>query len=109
MKKNTYKTKAMIKKLGAFIRVEPICSERSGEAVRNQYELVFEHGYAFQSYSSIIGICYDGRYYFSDHHDFSVTTSKYCNYWCGRNGKERREGLKNGKYGFLDSHKISKY
>ena len=37
-----YKAKALKSKLGRFIKVRPIISERSGEAVRNQYELQFE-------------------------------------------------------------------
>lgn len=97
----TYKAKTLKNKLGRFIKVRPIISERSGEAVRNQYELVFEKGYAFQSYDTLIGIYVGCKYYFSDSHDCSTTTSKYCGQWCGMNGKERRAALQSGKAGLM--------
>ena len=97
----TYKAKTLKNKLGRFIKVRPIISEKSGEAVRNQYELEFEHGYAFQSYDTLIGIYVGCKYYFSDMHDCSTTTSKYCGQWCGMNGKERRAALQSGKAGLM--------
>lgn len=101
-----YKTSVIKKKLGRFIRVRPIISDRSGEAVRNQYEIIFEHGNAFQSYDSLIGIRMGGKLYLTDCHDYSTTTSKYCTAWCGWNGKERRAGLDSGKFLFLDSSEM---
>ena len=101
-----YKTSSIKRKLGRFVKVAPIISERSGEAVRNQYEIVFEHGYAFQSYNSLIGIRTGGKLYLTEKHDFSTTTSKYCTAWCGYNGKERRAGLKDGTISLLDSSKM---
>jgi hypothetical protein len=98
-----YKSSAIRKKLGRFIKVSPIYSTRSGESVRNQYEIKFEHGTIFQSYDSLIGIRTGGKLYLTDYHDCSTTTSKYCCEWCGYNGKERREGLKSGKFFLLDS------
>jgi hypothetical protein len=98
-----YKSSSIRKKLGRFVRVRPIISPRSGEAVRNQYEIIFEHGNAFQSYDSLIGIRTGGKLYLTNLHDFSTTTSKYCCEWCGYNGKERREGLENGRFFLLDS------
>lgn len=97
----TYKAKTLKNKLGRFIRVCPVISDRSGEAVRNQYVLEFEHGYAFQSYDTLIGIDVGCKYYFSDMHDYSTTTSKYCGYWCGMNCKERRAALQSGKAGLM--------
>ena len=97
----TYKAKTLKNKLGRFIKVRPIISDRSGEAVRNQYDLVFENGHAFQSYDTLIGIYVGHRYYFSNMHDCSTTTSKYCGQWCGMNGKERRAALQNGRSGLM--------
>ena len=101
-----YKAKALKSKLGRFIKVCPIISERSGEPVRNQYELQFEKGYAFQSYDSLIGIFVGHKYYFTDMHDCSTTTSKYCGVWCGMNGKERRAALQSGKAGLIDTARM---
>ena len=103
-----YKVKTLKSKLGRFIKVRPIISERSGEAVRNQYELEFEKGYAFQSYDSLIGIFIrkECKYYFTEKHDCSTTTSKYCGQWCGMNGKERRAALQNGKAGLIDTSRM---
>lgn len=60
-------------------KVHPIISDRSGEAVRNQYAIEIPEGWAFQSYDSLIAIYNSnentltlGRYF-----DYSVTTSKY--------------------------------
>lgn len=99
----TYKAKTLQNKLGRFIKVRPITSNRSGQAVRNQYELVFENGHAFQSYNTIIGIFLrkEYKYYLSESHDCSTTTSKYCTQWCGMNGKERRAALQSGKVGLI--------
>lgn len=98
MKKNKAKFSTIKRKLGKFLYVSPIISERSGEAVRNQYEIVFENGYVFQSYHTFIGAIVDGKLYLSDAHDYSNTTSKYCTIWSGYNGKERRKGLENGEF-----------
>ena len=101
-----YKTSSIKKKLGKFVKVCPIISERSGEAVRNQYEIIFEHGNVFQSYNSLIGIRTGGKLYLTDQHDCSVTTSKWCKEWCGRNTEERRRGLKEERYFLLDSSEM---
>ena len=97
------KTSEIKAKHGNFIKVSPIESPRSGEAVRNQYELVFENGNAFQSYNTLIGIRTGGKLYLTNDHSFSTTTSKWCGEWCGYNAKERREGLKNGKFVLLEN------
>lgn len=104
-----YKTTALLKKLGHFIKAKHINSTRSGEGVRNQIEIEFENGFVFQSYDSIIGIFYKGRYYFSRLHDYKTTTPKYCHVWCGLTTKERQRGLENGTYGLLDATEIKKY
>lgn len=96
------KTSEIKAKLGNFIKVMPIESPRSSEAVRNQYELVFENGNAFKSYNTLIGIRTGGKLYLTSEHTYSTTTSKWCGEWCGYNTKERREGLKNGKFILLE-------
>lgn len=93
-----YKKSSIRKQLGRFVKVCPIISDRSGEAVRNQYEIIFENGSAFQSYDTFIGALIKGKLYLAEEHDCSVTTSKYCTSWCGRNGKERRKGLEEERY-----------
>jgi len=96
MKKNEVKFSTIKKKLGAFLYVEPIYSNRSNEAVRNQYCIAFEHGCVFQSYHTFIGARVDGKLYLSEEHNCSTTTSKYCTIWSGYDPKERRKGLENG-------------
>lgn len=95
---DTIKKSDLLNRLGNFIECRPIYSERSGEAVRNQYEVVFERGRIFQSYQTLIAVRHDGELFLSDSHDYSVTTSKYCGQWTGYNTAERREGLKSGKF-----------
>lgn len=61
------------------ISVEPCTSNRTGEAVKNQYVISAPGVYAFQSYNSLIAV------YDIEHNmltlgcdfDYSVTTSKY--------------------------------
>ena len=95
---NTISKEELMKKLGAFMNVKNSESPSTYNAVANQYELEFENGYAFQSYDTLIAVLIAGQLYLSPYHDFSTTTSKYANVFCNRNGKERREGLKNGDY-----------
>ena len=87
--------------LGGFIRVAPICSPRSGQPVRNQYEVRFENGSLFQSYGTLIGARVNGKLYLSEHHCYSTTTSKYCTEWCGMNPRERRKALSSGEIGYI--------
>lgn len=96
------KTSEIKSRLGNFVKVRPIESPRSGEAVRNQYELVFENGTAFQSHNTFIGARIDGKLYLTANHVYSTTTSKWCREWCGYDSKERKEGLENGKFVFLE-------
>lgn len=80
------------------IKIEPCTSNRTGEAVKNQYIITAPGFYAFQSYDSLIAV-YDieknvltlGR-----HYDYSTTTSKYLNqfieYYCYSIYKELPNG-----------------
>lgn len=99
--KHEFLKSEIINKLGNFIKVCPITSPRSGESVRNQYELKFENGYAFQSYNRLIGIKVGGRLYLTEDHTYSTTTSKWTTEWCGYDSKERKRGLENGNIGLL--------
>ena len=94
----TISKEELMKKLGKFQKVEKMTSNNTYRAVANQYELEFENGYAFQSYDTLIAVLIAGQLYLSPYHDYSTTTSKYANAFCNCNGKERREGLKNGDY-----------
>ena len=99
----TFSTTQLKNQLGSFVMAKPITSNRSGNAVCNQYNLVYENGRIMQSYNSLIGIYIDGKYYFSKKHDYSKTTSTHCSTWCGYGINERRKGLNNGRFGLLDS------
>lgn len=92
-------TKATIlANLGNFKSVNNTPSRNGCGAAPNQFELYFEHGCAFQSYDTLIGIYYRGEYYFTDSHDYSKTTSGYTTRWCGYSAPERRKGLADGKF-----------
>lgn len=88
----------LMKKLGNFKKVENLYSPRTGNPVPNQFELTFENGYVFQSYDSLIAVNIGGQVYLSSLHDYSKTTSKYCNEWVGCNTAQRRELLMEGDY-----------
>lgn len=98
------KTSDIKEKLGKFVKVNPINSpySKSGDAVRNQVEVVFEHGTAFQSYDTFIGAKINGKLYLTENHSCSTTTSKWCGVWCGYDSKERKKGLKDGKIILLE-------
>lgn len=87
----------VLKKLGAILHVSNLPSPRTGNSVPNQFNLACENGRAFQSYDSLIAVRMDGVLYLTDCHDYSNTTSKYATEWTGRNTKERRKGLQDGR------------
>ena len=87
-----------LRQLGAILKVQNLASPRSGRDVPNQFELVCENGIAFQSYDSLIAVRMNGYLYLTSDHDYSNTTSKYATEWTGYTTKERREGLKTGKF-----------
>jgi hypothetical protein len=43
-----------------------------------------------------------GNLYLTADHDYSNTTSKYATEWTGYTTKERREGLENEKFIFIE-------
>lgn len=68
------------------IQVEPCTSNRTGEAVKNQYIISFPGGWAFQSYNSLIATYIDDVLTLGCDFDYSVTTIKYLHqfleYYC---------------------------
>ena len=101
-----FDTQEIISKLGRFIKVEPIKSTRSGESVRNQYNLKYENGYVYQSYDSIIGTEHHNQYYFSERYDHSRTTRKHCHWWSGMDTHQIEEGLASGVLRKLSTYKM---
>ena len=98
----TIKKSVLLRQLGGIRKVQNLESPRSGRDVPNQYDLVCENGIAFQSYNSLIAVRMNGYLYLTGYHDYSSTTSKYCNLWTGYNTAERRNGLKSGKFIFVE-------
>jgi len=97
-KERKIKETALFKKLGKFVKVENSASRNGCGSAPNQFELTFEHGRVFQSYKTLIGVYFNGEYYFSNSHDYSNTTSSHTTRWCGYDCKERRKGLADGKF-----------
>lgn len=96
--KRTIKRKDLFKMLGTFESVRN-CPSRNGEnQAPNQFEIFYENGRAFQSYSTLIAVRMSGQWYFTDSHDYSVTTSGHCKRFCGYTTQERRKGLKDGTF-----------
>ena len=77
-----------------IIKVQPFYSNRSGNAVLNQYKIYTPKGVYFQSYKSIIaletpkGIILDKFYW-----DYSNTTSKYLREFIGMGKAETKEKI----------------
>ena len=94
----TIKRSLLMHQLGGIRKVQNLASPRSGRDVPNQYDLQMDNGIAFQSYGSLIAVRMNGYLYLTRDHDCSTTTSKYAKEWTGYSTKERREGLKSGKF-----------
>lgn len=94
----TIKRSLLMHQLGGIQKVRNLTSPRSYRPVANQYDLEMDNGIAFQSYDSLIAVRMNGYLYLTDYHDYSNTTSKYATEWTGYTTKERREGLKSGKF-----------
>ena len=98
----TIKRSLLMHQLGGIRKVGNLSSPRTYRAVPNQYDLECENGIAFQSYDSLIAVRMNGYLYLTSDHDCSNTTSKYAKEWTGYSTKERREGLKSGKFIFIE-------
>lgn len=94
----TIKKSLLLRQLGNVKKIQNLCSPRSYCPVANQYDIEHENGIAFQSYNSLIAVRMNGYLYLTGDHDYSKTTSKYATEWTGFSTKERREGLKSGKF-----------
>ncbi len=95
------KVETLLKRLKGIPKVYPLTSPRSGDAVKNQVEIVMNNGVVFQSYSSIIAIKHKGIVYLTNDFDYSVTTSKYLKQFCGFSAKEIKTELKNKSSRFV--------
>lgn len=89
------KTTTITRRLKGIPIVKPLRSPRTGEAVKNQYELQFDNGSIFQSYSSLIAIKCDGKLYVTDKYSYSRTTVRYLNQFTGLDKKTIDNGIKN--------------
>lgn len=86
--------------LGQFKRVENMTSS-NGNDVPNQFDIDFEKGYAFQSYSSIIVVVKDGQTYIGQNWDYSTTTGKYRNQFLWETKKETQAKIDSWEYKML--------
>lgn len=98
----TIKKSELLAMLGNFVSVQNTASRNGYGSAPNQFEIKFENGTVFQSYQSFIGARVNGKLYISDYHDYSNTTSGYFGRWCGYNCKERRQGLKDERFIFVE-------
>lgn len=98
----TIKKAELMKMLGTFVRVENGVSRNGCGKAPNQFIIEHENGEVFQSYSTLIGARIKGKYYFTNYHDCSNTTSSHCGLWCGCNAKERRKGLAEGYFTLIE-------
>lgn len=98
--KITIKAKELKEKLGRFVRVTNLDSRNGCGSAPNQFDIVFENGYVFQSYAAFVAakLYDDDRWFFSEfYHDYSKTTSGHLTRYCGYNCSERRRMMATGK------------
>lgn len=78
-------------------KVYPLTSPRSGESVKNQFEIYTPKGRYFQSYKSMIAFVDNkGKIYLDEYYyDYSRTTSKYLTQFLDINTQERKQMIKN--------------
>lgn len=87
------KTTTILKRLKGIPNVENLTSPRSYEPVKNQFIIKMDNGTVFQSYDSTIAIEIDGKIYVTKDYNYSRTTSKYLNQFCGYTAKEVEKEL----------------
>ena len=61
----------------------------------NQVVVTFDNAIVFESYGTLIAIKKDGKLYVTEDYDYSRTTSKYLNQFCGWTSKEVTKELEN--------------
>lgn len=74
------KKSILLKKLGVYKSVTSLGVD--------QTQINFENGKILQSYNSLVGVVYDGTVFVGKDYDYSKTTSKYLNLFCGMTAKE---------------------
>lgn len=89
------KQQTIMKRLKGFRSSVSLSSPATGNAVANQTKVIFDNGVLFQSYNSVIAIKKDGKLYVTEDYDYSKTTSKYLNQFCGYTAKEITKELEN--------------
>ena len=82
------KVETILKRVGAFQQVQNIAP--------NQLTIRCEKGTIFQSYDSIIAFRTNGKLYLTDKYDYSRTTSKYLNEFCGYTAGEIKKEIAKG-------------
>lgn len=79
----------MLSKLGSYESTEQVAS--------NQIINHFENGRIFQSYSSVVAYYIRGEgWYFTEHHNYSSTTSKHLRREAIMDTKERQDRMSAG-------------
>lgn len=87
----------ILNRLGEFKTMGQMISKRSGNPIRNQFVLCFEHGTMFRSYDSNVGVCLnDGSKYIDTIFEYSRTTSKYTNQFFNTTPRELIERIHDG-------------
>ena len=61
----------------------------------NQVVVTFDNAVIFESYGTLIAIKKDSKLYVTEDYDYSRTTSKYLNQFCGWTSKEVTKELEN--------------
>lgn len=86
------KLETLLKRAGAFQKVQNIANGP------NQITIRCEKGTIFQSYDSIIAVRLrtDDKLYLTDKYDYSRTTSKYLNEFCGYTAGEIKKEIAEG-------------
>lgn len=90
MKKDT-----LVKRLKGYVGTRSLSSPATGNAVSNQVVVNFENASVFESYGTLIAVKKDDKIYLSKDYNYSRTTSKYLNQFCGMTSKEVEKELKN--------------
>jgi hypothetical protein len=94
-----------------MVKVQNITSERSGEAVRNQFIIKVGNATYFQSYETMIAKTEPGKTtLIRGAWDYSCTTSKYlyqflrdyCGYWNICSKKDILKAVKDGEFEIVD-------
>ena len=101
-----YKKEQLIEKLGKFIGTTNMVSHKQkvngcwwGRPVPNQHILEFEHGKAFQSYSTLIAVKFDnGKVYLNEVFDHTATTRNYTTDFLEHSYKEIKKLCADGTY-----------